>query len=98
MPIFEYKCEKCGNIFEVLALGSENDKKIICPKCNSEKVKKMLNPPTLVFKGPGFYATEYGKQKANKNPKNGSSNSSSKENSSASNTTPTAKKESKKSE
>ena len=85
MPIFEYKCEKCGHIFEVLELGG-GEKKRECPQCGSTEIKKLLHPPTLVFKGPGFYATEYGKQKANKNTKssNGSTTSEKKENASKS--------------
>lgn len=41
MPIFEYKCEKCGAAFEKLVLNSEE--KVVCEKCGSEKVAKQLS-------------------------------------------------------
>ncbi len=39
MPVFEYKCLKCGHKFEELVLGK---KKIKCPKCHGE-VKKLFS-------------------------------------------------------
>lgn len=40
MPIYEYKCENCGKKFEKLIYS---DEKIECPKCGSEKVKKLIS-------------------------------------------------------
>lgn len=40
MPIFEYKCEKCGENFEQLVLGKEVPN---CPKCNTNEVKKQIS-------------------------------------------------------
>jgi len=40
MPIYEYKCENCGERFEKLIY---NDEKIECPKCGSEKVRKLIS-------------------------------------------------------
>ena len=42
MPIYEFVCEKCGHEFEELVMSSGN-KKIICPKCNKSKVKKLMS-------------------------------------------------------
>jgi len=39
MPIYEYKCQKCGHEFERLIWGEE---KIKCPKCNSKRIEKLL--------------------------------------------------------
>jgi len=40
MPIFEYKCKKCGHKFEELVSGKE---KISCPKCGSENLEKLIS-------------------------------------------------------
>ncbi len=40
MPLYEYKCKKCGNSFEELVFGEE---KVKCPKCGSEEVEKLLS-------------------------------------------------------
>jgi len=40
MPIFEYKCLKCGYKFEKLVFGKE---KIRCPKCGSKKIKQTFS-------------------------------------------------------
>ncbi len=37
MPIFQYRCERCGHEFEMLVFGSQ---KVSCPACESEDVKK----------------------------------------------------------
>jgi putative FmdB family regulatory protein len=41
MPIFEYKCKKCGKEFEELVRNSEE--KVCCPKCESPKVNKKMS-------------------------------------------------------
>ncbi len=40
MPIYEYKCQKCGHKFEKLVFGKE---KIKCPKCQSNILKKLFS-------------------------------------------------------
>lgn len=42
MPIFEYKCKKCGNQFEELVSGDRN-KIIPCPKCQSSETEKQMS-------------------------------------------------------
>ena len=59
MPTYLYECEKCGR-FEKMQKISE-DKLEKCPKCNNE-VKKIIGNPGIVFKGSGFYTTDYGKK------------------------------------
>ncbi|HOB90544.1 MAG: zinc ribbon domain-containing protein [Bacillota bacterium] len=41
MPIFEYKCNQCGNKFEKLVRSS--NEQIACPSCNSEDVRKLFS-------------------------------------------------------
>ncbi|MBI4691522.1 MAG: zinc ribbon domain-containing protein [Nitrospirae bacterium] len=40
MPIFEYKCNNCSEDFERLVFGKQT---VICPKCNSEDIKKKMS-------------------------------------------------------
>lgn len=42
MPIYEYKCQQCDECFSILQWGSSNDD-IICPRCNSNNVKKQIS-------------------------------------------------------
>ncbi|MDA7506026.1 zinc ribbon domain-containing protein [Akkermansiaceae bacterium] len=60
MPNYDYKCQKCEHIFEVFQ--SMNDAKLTdCPQegCDGE-VKRLLGTGAgLIFKGAGFYQTDY---------------------------------------
>jgi putative FmdB family regulatory protein len=58
MPTYEYKCKECGNLFEVFqSMNSEPVKN--CPKCGGE-VKKLISAGSgPIFKGSGFYQTDY---------------------------------------
>ena len=68
MPTYEYKCLECNHIFEVFqTMNAEPVKE--CPKCNGP-VKRLIGSGSgPIFKGSGFYQTDY---------KNNSSNSPSK--------------------
>ena len=61
MPIYEYKCVKCGSVLEALQTISDKPLKI-CPKCKGP-LKKALSPPALQFKGNGWYITDYAQKK-----------------------------------
>src|ERR1700684_1350351 len=56
MPIYEYKCPKCGE-FEVTQRITENALKK-CPTCKS-KVERLLSRTSFILKGTGWYATDY---------------------------------------
>jgi len=43
MPIFEYKCNDCGGVFELLKTTSEDNKEVRCSKCGSENVTKLIS-------------------------------------------------------
>jgi putative FmdB family regulatory protein len=64
MPIYEYQCDSeedgCGYQFEVIQ-GLNDEPKKECPKCGKLKLKKLFGVPGLVFKGSGFYITDYKK-------------------------------------
>ncbi|MGM0418793.1 MAG: FmdB family zinc ribbon protein [Thermodesulfobacteriota bacterium] len=57
MPIFEYKCKKCGKIFEEIVLSSNED--INCPECKTSDVKKLISAgavrPDGIPKGSGGF-------------------------------------------
>ncbi len=58
MPTYEYKCKKCGYVFELFQTMSAEPVKT-CPKCKGE-VKRLIGPGSgPIFKGTGFYQTDY---------------------------------------
>jgi putative FmdB family regulatory protein len=60
MPLYEYKCEACGNRFEKIVKFSDPPL-AACPKCGG-KVEKLLSSPAFQFKGSGWYITDYPKK------------------------------------
>lgn len=51
MPIYEYRCTKCGTKYEILHLGREIAKDIVCPSCSSNKHKKLISSTSISMKG-----------------------------------------------
>ena len=47
MPIYEYKCNDCHNIFEVLTTSSTNLKNVPCSKCQSTNVNKVISAGSI---------------------------------------------------
>ncbi len=43
MPLYEYRCKKCGAIFDKLRPVSQPDKDIRCPRCQSEETERQLS-------------------------------------------------------
>ncbi len=60
MPTYEYECENCNKIFEVFQKMSDRplDK---CPKCHKKISRLIRGGSGVIFKGSGFYATDYRK-------------------------------------
>lgn len=60
MPTYDYECSSCGYRFE--AFQGINEKHLAkCPKCN-KKIRRLIGSGAgIIFKGPGFYATDYRK-------------------------------------
>ena len=75
MPTYEYECTHCGFVFDVFQ--NINDKRIEhCPKCK-KKVKRLIGSGSgFIFKGSGFYATDYKKKECPMSESGGSKNSS----------------------
>jgi len=60
MPTYEYECQKCHHRFELFQSIKDEPKKT-CPKCRG-RVKRLLGTGAgLIFKGSGFYTTDYRK-------------------------------------
>lgn len=61
MPTYEYACSKCGHHFE--QFQSMNDAPLKkCPKCKKPALKRLIGGGAgLIFKGTGFYITDYKK-------------------------------------
>ena len=59
MPTYDYKCDACGHAFEKFqSITSAAIRK--CPKCGKRKVRRLLGTGAgLIFKGSGFYSTDY---------------------------------------
>lgn len=72
MPTYEYACPKCGHEFEQFqSMLDEPLKK--CPKCKKTGVKRLVGGGAgLIFKGTGFYITDYKTKKGTPHKDGGS--------------------------
>jgi len=62
MPTYQYECSACGHEFEILQLMTENRLKQ-CPKCKKSKLQRLIGSGSgIIFKGSGFYETDYKKK------------------------------------
>ena len=61
MPTYDYKCKKCENIFEYFQSMSDSVLKN-CPKCKGSVRRLVSGGAGLIFKGSGFYLTDYVKK------------------------------------
>jgi putative FmdB family regulatory protein len=72
LPLYEYKCEKCGHRFEKIEPFSATPTKK-CPKCGA-KAERQISAAGIQFKGSGWYVTDYkGKSPASGTSESGSS-------------------------
>ena len=78
MPTYDYKCQECNHSFELFQPMSAEPLKH-CPKCNG-KVKRLIGTGAgTIFKGSGFYQTDYKNNSAGsakKEKKDGAGNKS----------------------
>ena len=58
MPFYEYQCQNCN--YETEVMQSINaDPLTKCPECGAEALRRKIFPAGMIFKGDGFYSTEY---------------------------------------
>lgn len=63
MPTYEYQCEQCGEEFEYFQSIKAAPKEV-CERCGGHLTKLVSAGAGLIFKGSGFYITDYKKQNA----------------------------------
>ncbi len=65
MPTYSYSCEACGHEFE--RFHAMTDEPIqLCPSCGRKRVRRRIGAGAgLIFKGSGFYITDYVRSKGN---------------------------------
>jgi putative FmdB family regulatory protein len=67
MPTYDYQCTQCGHLYEAFqAITAEP--KSECPKCGAPAKRRIGTGVGLIFKGSGFYQTDY---KRKDSPKGG---------------------------
>ncbi|HLW84973.1 MAG TPA: zinc ribbon domain-containing protein [Candidatus Sulfotelmatobacter sp.] len=71
MPLYEYKCKKCGHQFEKIQKYSDRMVRK-CPDCGGV-VEQMISAPAVQFKGTGWYVTDYAKKSSSPGSSGGDS-------------------------
>jgi putative FmdB family regulatory protein len=79
MPTYDYLCDSCNHQFELFQ-SIKDDAKRKCPECGRLKLRRLIGPgAAIIFKGSGFYKTDYRskayKKAAAADKSNGSSSS-----------------------
>jgi putative FmdB family regulatory protein len=59
MPLYEYQCENCGDVFEVMQKFA--DAPLTVHSVCGGKVHRLISAPAFQFKGSGWYVTDYAK-------------------------------------
>ena len=78
MPTYEYECPKCGHTFEEFQSMSDEPVKV-CPECKGRKVRRLIGGGAgILFKGSGFYGTDYRSDSYKKREKQDSQSNSTK--------------------
>lgn len=62
MPLYEYRCRKCGVHLEKIQKFSDPPLKT-CQRCGGQ-LERLLSPPSIQFKGSGWYVTDYARKSA----------------------------------
>ncbi len=68
MPTYEYACKKCGHEFEKFQSIKDEPLKR-CPECRGKAERKISGGAGLLFKGSGFYITDYRSENYKKSAK-----------------------------
>lgn len=74
MPIYEYQCNACAHVFDVLQKISD-EPLTFCPECGEQELRKLLSAPNFRLKGGGWYETDF-KDKNQRNLAKGSDSGS----------------------
>ena len=71
LPIYTYKCAANGHDFE-LRQGFSASPEQVCPTCGSTS-RRQIHAPTVIYKGSGFYTTDYARKSSDPSPAKASS-------------------------
>ncbi len=52
MPIYEFKCSKCEEFFEVIVIGSNDNDMVTCPKCESKEYERVVSKTNFTMGSP----------------------------------------------
>ncbi len=64
MPTYDYRCRKCGHTLAVFQ-GITEDALTECPECGEHALQRLIGPGAgIIFKGSGFYETDYKRAKS----------------------------------
>jgi len=78
MPTYEYECDACGHKFEKFQSMSDPVLRK-CPACGKRKLQRLMGTGAgIIFKGSGFYETDYKRKAPPKSEGSGSSSSEAK--------------------
>ena len=96
MPIYEYLCSNCGHELEELQTMSEQPL-TKCPSCGKDTLQRLIGGGSgLIFKGSGFYLTDYKKSAPGDKTNSSTAKNKGKQESKKTESKPAAQKESKK--
>jgi putative FmdB family regulatory protein len=73
MPLYEYKCDRCNEVFEVMQKFSDEPLSVH-DNCGGS-LEKLLSSPAIQFKGSGWYVTDYARKGGSPGKSNGESSS-----------------------
>jgi len=78
MPLYDYRCQLCGETFEVIQKFSDDPLRVH-EGCGGQ-VERLISPPAFQFKGSGWYVTDYarGNKGSSSTPDSGDSKAESK--------------------
>lgn len=92
MPTYDYECEACSHKFELYqSISAEPEK--TCPECKKKKLRRLIGTGgAVMFKGSGFYQTDYRSDSYKKAASSDSKSTSSDSSSASSGSSSTSKK------
>lgn len=61
MPTYDYRCEKCGSVFEITHGFDEKPSQTCLAEGCDGTLRRVFSPPTIIFKGSGWHVTDYGR-------------------------------------
>lgn len=53
MPLYEFRCLECQEVFEILVIKSDDQKEMKCPKCGAENFERVMSAAAFAMGGSG---------------------------------------------